>query len=219
MNRRHQRALRRVSILAFFLAIPIGFLAYLHETNVEVDVTEFGVVPDFFYTFSNNPVGITHFDTEQYPMLIAWVDRACVEGCPQVESQLESLQSFVNEELQYPTSYKVNFPRSVRLIVMSREHPPKLELEGWDLAVLRGDKKPLVPEVRRDAERPAVVLIDDASFFRAYVPLSDEKAYEKLTREMTRIVSHHSLMHYVTQQTLMWRKQSGRALKEETETH
>ena len=209
MDVRKKRAWKAVLIVGLFSMLPIAVLAYFYRTNITLDVENFGVVPDFAYTFTNDPVGITHYDTERYPMVVAVLGDACNLSCPAVSEYLKKLRNYVDTELDFPTSYKIRFPMRLRLIAMAREEP-QVELDGWDIAVLTENQPYLVPDVKRTAEKPAIVLIDDASYFRAYVPLAQENGFEAIKRELTRIVSQQSLIHYVTQQNLIWRKQKGR---------
>lgn len=222
MQQRTKKALMVSSLIGLISAIPLFYLAYLYKTQVEVDVEGMGVVPDFAYTFMNNPIGITHHDTEQYPMVVAILKDACdqeeeqqvSESCELMLSQMRTVEEWMTQHITVGQPHVAN-PRKLRLIAMAEGRLPEVS-DNWSLAQIRPGQPYLVPENRKDAEYPAFVLIDDASFFRGYIPSSSPNALEKVRREVTRIVSHQYLMHYVTQQTLMWEKARGRAGKDKS---
>ena len=104
-----------------------------------------------------------------------------------------------------------NTPRKARFIIQATEGIENLPGD-WDHADMSVEGTPyLVPEVKMASGKvPAMVLVDDAGFYRGYVPFDDPQFHDKLTVELSRIVSHQYLLHYVTRQTLMWRKANGR---------
>jgi hypothetical protein len=226
MNRKHRKAAKVAAIVGGIGLIPLLVLAYFYSTNIEVDADGLGVVPDFAYTFTNHSVGITHYDTERYPLVVAVLKDVCqpemeakapVVSCEQAMSQLREIQDWVESHIKVQL-VNVKNPHPLRLVAMSQGVVDAVP-EGWNRVALQSGQRDLVPESRQQADYPAIVLIDDSSFFRAYVPFDDPRFFAKVTRELTRIVSHQYLMHYVTQQTLMWEKARGRRPANAEESH
>ncbi|MFW7377606.1 MAG: hypothetical protein ACOH5I_02205 [Oligoflexus sp.] len=225
MDQKRKKALKVAGFTGFIVALPLFYLAYLYATNLKVDVTGMGIVPEFAYTFVNDPVGITQYDTEQYPMVVAILKDSCdvknegdafSSACQRMLEQMRNFEEWSAKHIEIGQRFVAN-PRKLRLIAMLEGQLPPIS-DRWSVAQLEEGMPYLVPENRRDAEVPAFVLIDDSSFFRGYILSSHERAEEKLMRELSRIVSHQYLMHYVTQQTLMWEKAKGREIASE-KTH
>lgn len=214
---KHKKALKAAALVSGIFLLPLLYIAYLYHNNARLDTLGMGVVPDFAYTFVNDPIGITHFDTEIHPLLIFVLKDACQAGpdgamtpsCRETLSLMEDIKVWVSQHIKVPQR-NVSNPRPVRLVAML-EGPYDMIPAGWNIVAMSEGMSYLVPGNRKTAEYPAAVLVDDSSFFRGYVPSSHPEAFDKVTRELSRIVSNQYLLHYLTQQSLMWEKRRGRA--------
>jgi hypothetical protein len=214
MQNNRKRALRVTLLVAFIAAIPLSYFAYLSFTTPALEVKNLGVVPQFSLHFSNNPIGMTHFDTERHPTVIAIVRDLCETGCESFARKMVDLEHWVEKHIKQDLP-NVKDPSKIRLIAMG-EGPEFLRQmpAGWDLATA-GDQQPyLIPPSFTDDKSPAFVVIDDSSFFRAYLPEQEDRLMDNLKVLITRITSHQYLMHYVAQQALMWQKARGRMRQE-----
>lgn len=201
-------ALKRVMMVSIFCIPPLLYLAYQYQKNIVLDVTRFGIVPEFAMMFQNSSLGMTHHDTTQHVTVVVVAKDSCAQGCDQLVQEMQSIKGYFQEELEGKDK-DPNTPRKARFVVQAsagHEFFP----DDWDLAYMSEGVPYLVPEVRKDGPWPAFVIIDDASYFRGFVPLSDPDLQKKLRVELTRIVSNQYLIHYVARQTLMWRKANGR---------
>ena len=212
MNK-HKKAIKVTLLTLLVSAVPLAYLGWMHHKNIVLDVTEFGVVPDFALMFHNNPKGMTHVDTEHHSTVIVATKDSCAQGCPQLVETMTWIKNYYKENLKGDVS-DPNTPMAVRFIIQADSGLSHLPSD-WDQAIMDENTPLLVPDVKKDGEFPAFVLIDDGSFYRGFVPLSDPQLKEKLTRELTRMTSSQFLMHYVTKQTLMWKKVKGRNLEKQ----
>ncbi|SMF21725.1 hypothetical protein [Pseudobacteriovorax antillogorgiicola] len=213
MKSRHSKALK-VSLLVLVLgSLPILYLAKQYQENVVLDVTKFGVVPNFQMMFENNPKGMTHFDTERHSTVVLLTEDGCQATCPELVTQMQQIRDYYDQNLKGDVT-DPNTPLSVRFVVQSKGGYEGFPSD-WDHALMDEETAFLVPDVKKDGPFPAFVLIDDASFYRGFVPSNDPMLLEKLSTELTRMTSSQFLMHYVTKQTLMWNKVKGRDLKNE----
>ena len=213
---KHRKALKATVLVALVSMIPISILMYFHLTKHDIDLENFGVVPDFAYTFANHPGGITHHDTERYPILVAVLKDTCSvqnsqTSCDQALASMRHLKAWVEKHIQKKLPNVVN-PPPLQLIVMTEGAglDPKT-IEGWQAIEVPKGGPYLVPEVRSNAAYPAYVVIDDSSFYRAYLPMAEQESTEKLKSVINQVVSNQHLMHYVGQQVLMWEKYKGRS--------
>ncbi|NRA64066.1 MAG: hypothetical protein HRU19_06250 [Pseudobacteriovorax sp.] len=215
---RHKKALQRTTLVFILCAIPIGYLAYQYKNRIDLNIEEFGVVPDFQLLFSNNPVGMNHNDTAKHLTIVAAVGNACDTGCPEFVAQMGEVQSYFERELS-PKKDDKYAPRSARFIVQGTADDSVFP-KGWDVALMMDDSPYLIPDVKKNEALPAFVLIDDGSFYRGFITPDTPNGMEKLKRELVRMTSNQYLYHYVSQQTLMWRRANGRDIKEKNnQTH
>ena len=208
-NQKKTRALRRAGLSLLICALPVAYLAYHHLTNVELDVTAFGVAPEFQMVFTNDPVGMTHHDTLKHLTVVAVAKDECADGCPQFIKQLEEFRNFYRQELQARTDDR-NAPKETRFVVQAGAGLEHFS-DDWLKVAMSPSVPYLVPEARADGPFPAVVLIDDSSYFRGFLPSSVDNFQEKLATELSRMTSAQYLHHYVNKQTLMWEKANGRS--------
>lgn len=208
IQERKKKALKRALLALAICAIPLGYLAYKYQTNVTMDVENFGVAPEFTMIFHNNKLGMTHNDTLQHLTVVAVAKDHCKNGCPKFLKELEELRAFYEQELQARIGDR-HAPRETRFVVQATEG---LEFfpDTWLKADMSLGTPYLVPEVKKSSDFPAVVLIDDSSYFRGFASSGEAGFHSQLTRELTRMTSSRYLLHYVTQQTLMWQKANGR---------
>lgn len=210
MQKKQKRALQATILVALFAALPLVYFAYLTFTTPALEVRSLGVVPEFALSFSNNPVGMTHYDAERHPTVVAIVGDQCERGCGEMSQYLSTLASWVNESIRKDLP-NVKDPSKIRLIAMGEgsqfesSMPPE-----WDLVNVNNGGEYLLPPAWSGNHSPAFVVIDDSGFYRAYLPLSEPRLLENLKVLITRITSHQYLMHYVAQQALMWEKSRGR---------
>lgn len=213
---KHHKAIKATAIVALISMIPVSILMYFHLTRHEIDLENFGVVPDFAYTFTNQPGGITNYDTERYPIVIAILKDTCTvesskSSCEKALASMKQVQAWVQESIHKKLPNVVNPPK-LKLLVMSEGSGLNLEsFEGWHVIEVTGKNEYLVPEVRRDSAYPAFVVVDDSSFYRAYLPMTESETMEKLKSVINQVVSNQHLMHYVGQKVLMWEKYKGRS--------
>lgn len=209
MNSRHKKATRVVVILAILFAAPYLYFAKLLKNHVSLDVEGMGRVGEFAYGFVNDPVGITHQDTKQYPLLVAILKDTCQESsdtCQRMLEQMNLLESWLSEKILVDQQY-ISTPRKLRLVAMVAENSAPQDLsDTWKLSLLSEGESYLVPENRKQAKYPAFVLIDDTGYYRGYVDLDDELLQEKLRKEISKIVTDQYLKHYVSKQSMMLRR-------------
>lgn len=213
---KHRKAIKATVIVAFLSMIPISILMYFHLTRHTIDLENFGAVPDFAYTFSNQPGGITHHDTERYPIVIAVLKNTCSaqaseSACEKAVASMNQLKLWVEERIHKKLPNVVN-PPPLQLIAMT-EGPglDATKVEGWRIIEVAEGGSYLVPEVRKNAAHPAYVVVDDSGFYRAYLPMAELENLEKLESVINQVVSNQHLMHYVGQQVLMWEKYKRRS--------
>lgn len=218
---KHRKAIKATAIVALLSMMPISILMYFHLTRHTIDLENFGSVPDFAYTFSNQPGGITHHDTERYPIVIAVLKDACSaqkseSTCEKALASMNQLKSWVKERIQKKLPNVVN-PPPLQLIAMTEG--PGLDpskIPGWRIVEVGEKDSYLVPDVRKNAAHPAYVVVDDSGFYRAYLPMAELENLGKLESVINQVVSNQHLMHYVGQQVLMWEKYKRRS---KGETH
>ena len=211
---KHRRAIKATAIVAIVGFIPICILMYFHLTKHEIDLENFGVVPEFAYTFTNDPVGITHHDTERHPVIVAVLKDSCAASsestnCEAALRKMNQLKDWLTKHVLRKLPNVIN-PPPMRLIAMGEGIDPE-RFEGWQIVEMSENMPYLVPDVRKDGPYPAIVVIDDSSFFRAYIPVAEPDALDKAKAVINQVVSYQYLMHYVGQQMLMWEKYKGRS--------
>lgn len=209
MNPKHMKAFRVTTFVFILCLIPLLFLARLYQEKVSLDVTDFGVVPDFAMMFKNNPKGMTHADTEKHSTLVVIAKDHCASGCPKLVATMNELKSYYESNLKGDVK-DPNTPEPVRFIVQASagwEHLPK----DWDHSLMIDGTPYLVPDVKKSGPFPAFVLVDDSSFYRGFVEANDPDLQLKLGKELVRMTSTQYLMHYVAKQTLMWKKARGKS--------
>lgn len=216
MNRKHKKAFKVSLVVFVFCLIPILYLYKLHSDNIVLNVDEFGVVPEFQFMFRNSDRGMTVADTERHSTVVVIADDHCRDGCPTLVDEMNLIRNYYDKTLRGKTS-DPNTPLSTRFIVQAKsgwEFLPR----NWDFVIQDEATPRLVPLVKASGPFPAFVLIDDASFYRGFVPSGDPQLFAKLSRELSRMTSGQFLMHYVNQQTLMWNKAKGRDIKAKSES-
>lgn len=207
MNQRHKRALRRTLVVFGLCLFPLWFFIKHQIQDVEPEIQGFGRIPKFTLTFANQPAGFTHFDTKDQLTVVAVVKDSCPQSCPETVKFLSELKSWADNELRLRGEPKVKMPMPIRFVIQTAGPIEPLP-QDWAIVAMEDPADPyLVPEKKQDAAVPAVVLIDDGGYFRAYENLKPE-ANEILRRELSRMISQQYLFHYVTAQTLMWEKNS-----------
>lgn len=206
MNKRHRKALGWTLFTALLAAGPIWYLANLHKNDVTADMGELGMAEEFFFTFTNKAGGFTHHDTRRQVTVIAVLPEACAEGCPEVKDKLASIVGYVKQHLT--SQHKdVATPLPTRFLTMAR-FPGEQFAEGWDHVVLTPEEQPLLPPGVTEA---GLVVLDDASRYRAHIRYDDPQGDEKMQRLLAKITSHQYLVHYLVKQTLMWEKAKAQA--------
>ncbi len=208
MNTRHKRALRATLIVALVCAGPMWFFYRESRKSVVPDVKRFGMVPDFVLNFVNQPVGLTSFDTQKHITLVAVLKDSCAQDCPETVKFLQQLKTWADAELRLHSA-KITQPQPIRFVIQTQGATETLP-QDWSIASMADDDVYLVPEPKKDAPVPAVVLIDDSGFYRAYQPLAEAGAETLLKQELTRMITQQYLLHYVAEQTLMWEKSKPR---------
>lgn len=213
MNERHKRALKRTLIVFALCAFPLWFFLRHQLQAVEPDTQGFGRIPKFTLTFANQPAGFTHFDTKEQLTVVAVLKDSCTSknhgdaSCTETMQFLKKLKTWADEELRIHGTPKVAMPLPLRFVIQTTEAIDSLP-QDWAIVQMEDPTDPyLVPATKQDAPVPALVLIDDSGFYRAYEPIRPE-AMDIVQRELSRMSSHQYLLHYVTAQTLMWEKNS-----------
>ncbi len=205
---RFKFALKRVFLVFCLCLPPVMYLGYQYQKNIILDIERFGIVPEFEMMFHNSPIGMTHHDTTQHVTIAVIAKDYCKQGCSRLVHEMVELKKFFQQKLEGKEKDPYT-PRKARFIVQASAG---LEFfpDDWDRAVMSEGVPYLVPDVRKDGPWPAFVIIDDASYYRGFVPLEDPALQQVLRTELTRIISNQYLTHYVARQTLMWRKANGR---------
>ncbi len=208
MNSRHKRALSRTLIVFALCAFPLWFFIKHQLKAVEPEIEGFGHIPEFTLTFANQPAGFTHFDTREQLTVVAVLKDQCPTGCPETVKFLNELKTWADAELKLHKTAKIPMPRPIRFVIQT-EGPIENLPQDWSIVLMEkaADDPYLVPDLKKDGEVPALVLIDDGGFYRAYEKIVPESK-EILEQEMSRMISTQYLMHYVSAQTLMWEKNS-----------
>lgn len=209
MNAKHLKAFRVTSLIFVLCLIPLLYLAKLYQDNVSLDVTGFGVVPEFAMMFKNNSKGMTHMDTEKHSTVLVVAKDHCAQGCTELVNQMKQIKSYYDQNLKGNVK-DPNTPEPVRFIVQATAGWDKFP-KDWDMAIMSEGVPYLVPSVKESGPFPAVVLVDDSSFYRGFVPSTDTELVVKVQTELERMKSTQFLMHYVAKQTLMWKKARGRS--------
>jgi|GEM_PF-5875895 hypothetical protein len=205
MNARHKRALIRTGLIFAVCAYPLWFFLKQQTANLEAEIDGFGIVPEFTLNFANQAIGMTHYDTHKHLTVVAVLKESCPESCPETQQFLAQFKAWADDELRMKTEKKVSQPNPIRFVIQTAtafEHLP----QDWSIVAMESGDPYLVPERKAQAEVPAIVLIDDAGFYRAYAPLSDPQSPAILKRELSRMISEQYLIHYVSEQNLMWEK-------------
>ena len=215
MNRKHKKAIKISTIVLLICLVPLLYLRKLHQENIILDVDGFGVVPEFQFMFRNSDFGMTAADTERHSTVVVIAGDYCQSSCPKLVDAMNRIRAFYKESLRGKQS-DPNTPPGTRFIVHADSGWENLP-NNWDFVLADEDTPILVPRVKADGPFPAFVLIDDGSFYRGFVPLSDPQLFDKISRELVRMTSGQYLMHYVNRQTLMWKKAKGRELKAQPE--
>lgn len=211
MNKRHKRALFRTSLILLACAYPLWFFYKHQSANVEPNIDGFGVVPEFTLTFANRPGGFTHYQTLNQLSVVAILGDACETSCPETVAYLKSFKEWADAELRIH-SKKTNQPQEIRFVIQTEGALEGLPSDWGVVAMEEGDPY-LRPLNRANAPLPAVVLIDDSGFYRAFETLSQPQTDGILRRELSRMISQQYLQHYVSEQDLMWEKTKGKRMR------
>ncbi len=202
MKSRHQKALKRVMILALFIAPAIGALGYYQLTNPLKGIEHFGSVEPFVLPFEGKPGGLTNSTLASQVSVIARAPVDCKEDCQALLLRdLTELERWSGRHLpKNPEAY--NFP--VKFYFLSGNPPSDLPPGIQGLKAPPG-VLPLKPR-ELNSDYAALVILDDVGEYRGYIPQSDPGRIEKTSRLLSKIVAHGSLIAYVANQTLMWER-------------
>ncbi len=207
MNSRHKRAMKRTFLVFIACSYPLWFFYKYSRGNVDPERDGFGVVPQFTLTYANQAGGFTHYQTQRTLTVVAIVRDSCPQNCPETVAYLREFKTWADAELRLHAT-KMSQPKPIRFVIQTTG-----QLEGlpqdWAIVAMENDDPYLAPTNRQNAAVPAIVLIDDNGFYRAYQPLKEPTTDSILRRELSRMISQQFLYHYVSEQALMWDKTKG----------
>lgn len=207
MNPRHKRALFRTALVLLASAYPLWFFYQHQRANVEPDITDFGAVPEFTLTFANQAGGFTHYQTLNQISVVAIVKDSCAASCPETVRYLQQFKEWADGELRLKTQ-KMSQPPAIRFVIQTAGAIDALP-QDWSIVAMESGDPYLAPLNRANAPVPALVLIDDNGFYRAYESIDRPETDQILRRELSRMISQQFLLHYVNQQDLMWEKKKS----------
>ncbi|MGE0174266.1 MAG: hypothetical protein AB7T49_15825 [Oligoflexales bacterium] len=205
-GRSHVRAFTLVAVITAALAPA---LMWLQKNKTEHASTGFGYTAEFAYPYENKAGGLTNFDLENQVAVVGVANSSCGAECRQ--DLLEAMKGVQGWSEEHLAGRNETYVLPVKYYFMAEELP-KIPAE-WGGFVLSEKVAALLPERNEElTSHPALIaVIDNTGLYRNIVSPQDQQGLETIKRELSKIISHSSLINYVAEQTLMWEKARGRA--------
>ena len=116
---------------------------------------------------------------------------------------LNQLKTWAENELTEKVG-DIGNPPGVKYILMTDS---SIDVDdSWDVIKVEKGSEYLVPENRKDSPYPAIVLVDDYGFYRAYLPLSQKDSLKIAQKELAKMISNQFLQYYIKMQQLELKK-------------
>ena len=200
--KKHKKAIIVTSIVAAILAIPVLYLLHLYENDLKISTEGMGRVEDYAYYYDNKTGGITTKDSERFIFLMGVFKSSDSED--KIEKSLEklnSLKKWAEDQLTEKVG-DIGNPPGLKYLLMTDTELPAAVDESWGVIKVGEGQSFLIPDNKKDAESPAIVLVDDHGYYRAYLPISDDSSLEASKKELTKMIWNQFLQYYIKMQQL-----------------
>ena len=135
-----------------------------------------GRVGEYAYYYDNKTGGITTKDSERFIFLMGIIKKSDNKVEESI-AKLSELKTWAENQLTEKVG-DIGNPPGLKYILMTDAELPEVDT-SWGVIKLAAGQEFLLPQNKVDAESPAIVLVDDHGFYRAYLPPSRRHFYRR----------------------------------------
>ena len=205
--KKHKKAITVTSIVAAILAVPVLYLFHLYENDPNISTEGMGRVGEYAYYYDNKTGGITTKDSERFIFLMGIIKKSDNKVEESI-AKLSELKTWAENQLTEKVG-DIGNPPGLKYILMTDAELPEVDT-SWGVIKLAAGQEFLLPQNKVDAESPAIVLVDDHGFYRAYLPLAEDTSIDAAKKELTKMISNQFLQYYIKMQQLELKKSKPR---------
>ena len=213
-----RRKIKAALMALMTLAVLAGPIVWIFLTSNKLkskDVRDFGAVPEFSYVANQGKSAFLHFDTiRRVTLLLNLMPGAGEEGAKLALARWSKIKSWADLHLENPNPNDAK-PQHINFVLMRSENSIEatvpLDVAATTEILLNEDEKFLFPssvEAKKSSIHEYWVVISQEGRFVACIPGNTHNLDDLLQRVLVRLTSETYLMHYLTLQSLTWRKAS-----------
>lgn len=207
MNTRHKSAIKKTSLMAIFLSIPMIFIVWVKTQYTSKVGEQSSGETGLFYLETSNGASFTNIHLRNQVSLIAIVPSKCQDCTPEA---FNKARMWAEDHLSYEGIKKVPY----QLILLGQTEPDpgpewiKLNIPATHPESFEEEIRPFLGDAEW-ANKLTWVLINEKAELSGVFPNSDT-SWSSVTRLWSKVTFNHYLSDYLSKRTFFGPKKEGR---------